>query len=308
MGIYVRLESPTRISPLASALARLHYSYEAAKYFYQGRIFLPENIRIWLKAPSESLGGTLEDSISITDLYGTVEALRQRFAKEFYYKELFSSIVIIDGKWEMNGEKFEGFVSANNEFSWRSAYYDVEIDLYAKGEIGDLVDVIWGKPELENLFPNFVNELIRVSRGQLAKPTQIYLSLGAPEYGEVDNLFAVRLQDRRTMIDFLYSKLRKSKEPWVKSRVAYIDRHFFVSSINEQKAVHTLFGQIIQESELVEKPRSSVVYVAKDRESFSKFYKKFKEMIFEPASKELPEATEIKKNMLKGLEKIETLG
>jgi len=308
MGIYIRLESPTRISSLARALARLHYSYEAARYFYQGRIFLPENIKIWLKAPSESLGGTLKDTIPITELYRAIEELRKQFAREFYYKELFSSIIIINGKWDINGEKFEGFVSANNEDSWRSAYYDVEIDAYARGEVEDLVDVLWGKQQLENLFPNFVSELRRVGRGQLAKPTEIYFSIGAPEYGEVDNLVALRVQDRRRIIDFLYSKLRKSKESWIKSKIAPIDRGFFVSSVNEQRAVQMMFGRITQESLLVEKAGSSVVYVAKERDSFGKFYKKFKEMIFEPVSRDLPEAKEIKKKMLKGLEKIETLG
>jgi hypothetical protein len=297
-----------RISPLARALERLHYTYEVAKYFYQGRIFLPQNITIWLKAPSESLGGTLKDTISITELYATIQALRERFAREFYSEEFFSSVVMVNGKWNLNGEKLEGFISANNDDTWRSVYYDIEIDVYARGHIKDIADVIWGKPNLENFFPNFVKELRRVGRGHLAKPREIYFSIGAPEYGEVDNLLALRLQDRRRMIDFLYSKIRKSKESWVKNKIAPIDRSFFVSSINEQRAVQRMFSQFAQESLLVEITGRSVVYVAKERDSFAKFYKRFKEKVFEPASRELPDAKEIKRNMLRGLEKIETLG
>ena len=64
-------------------------------------------------------------------------------------------------------------------------------------------------------------------------------------------------------------------------------------------AVQMMFGGIVDESLLIEKAGSSIVYVAKERDSFGQFYKKFKERVFEPASRELPEAKEIKKNMLK---------
>lgn len=308
MGIYVRLESPERISLVARALARLHYSYEAIRFFHKGHIFIPENVAIWLKAPSETLGGTLEKEIPLTDLYKSIDTLRRWFASEFYSRELFSSIVVFNGKWDLNGEKLEGFVSANNEYSWQRAYFDVEIDVYARGKIEDLVDAFWGKPELENLFPNFADELRRAGRGQLQKPTTMYFSTGAPEYGELDNLIALYIQDRRTFIDFLYSKLHKRKEDWVKDRIDPIDRSFFVRAVNEQKAVQTLFASIAKESLLSEQSGGSVIYLAKERDSFAKFYRDFKKRIFRPISQQLPEAKELKSKMLKAVEKIETLG
>lgn len=308
MGIYVKLESPQRVSPLAWALTRLHFSYETIKYFQEGHVFVPETVAIWLKASSETMGGKRIDEKPIKDIYETIETLRNRFVREFYPNELFSSVVVFNGKWNLDGEELDGFVSANNEPSWRSAYFDVEIDLYAKGEIEDLVDFLWRKPDLENVFANFTKHLKRTEKGQSAKPMIIYFSVGAPEYGEVDNLVALDLPDRRRFVDFLYAKLHKKKEAWVKDRIDPFDRTFFVSAVHEQRAVEEIFAKIGRECSLIEQPGGSVIYLAKERGAFAEFYKGFEKMVFKPISEQLPEAKEIKSKMVKGLEHIESFG
>jgi len=105
----------------------------------------------------------------------------------------------------------------------------------------------------------------------------------------------------------LYSKLRRDKARWIKNKVVPIDRHFFLSSIREQKIVQTTLKKILRESLVTEKVGRSVTYMAKDQESFLKVYQKFKEEVFKSAAEELPEADTLKKKIRKGLEKIETL-
>jgi hypothetical protein len=308
MGIYIKLESNVRISPLEKALARLHYCYEAIRYFEQPKFFQLQNAQIWLKAPSEPLGGILKDEIRIADAYRTIELLHARFAKSFYADELFSSIVVFNGLWDLNGLKFAGFVSCNNDFAWNQAYYDVEIDAYGRGKFEDLIDVFLDKGEISELAASFITTIRRAGQGQSAIPTQIYFSIGAPEYGEVENLVALYLQDRREMVRFLYSKLRRDRDEWIKDKVAPIDRVFFVGSIMEQKIVASIFKQVLEETELIEQVGKSVTYIAKTRDSFGKFYQKFKEEVFKPASQELPEADALKKTIKKGLERTSSLG
>lgn len=88
MGIYIKLASPTRISPMEWALARIDYCYGAIRYFYQGKIFLPKTIEVWLNAPNKTLGGTKERSIPVTHLYKDVEMLRAWIKKVFLPREI----------------------------------------------------------------------------------------------------------------------------------------------------------------------------------------------------------------------------
>jgi len=233
MGIYIHLLSSERMSPLAKALARVHYCYESIKYFYEGRFFIPDKIMIWMKAPSEALGGSLKRQVLIYDLHRDIKELQSYFEKRFYTEELFSSIVMVTGTWDLDGMKLAGFISCNNEYSWHRAYFDVEIDAYGKGEVEDIIDALWAKNMIETVAISFTKEMKLAGAKQLAKPREIYFSIGAPEYGEVENLIALHLQDWRDMIRFLYAKLRKEEELWIKNKVAPIDSGFYVSSIIE---------------------------------------------------------------------------
>jgi len=70
-----------------------------------------------------------------------------------------------------------------------------------------------------------------------------------------------------------------------------------------QLVVKNISKRIGKETLLTEKTGNSVTYIAKDKESFTQFYQKFKEEVFKSAVKELPEANELKSDIKKGLEK-----
>lgn len=306
MGIYVSLKTLERTSPLSLALARIDYCYESMRFFSRNKIFLPETAKIWLHAPTETLGGQLQHSIEIRDIYQSFEELRSWVKERFYQKELFYSMIVFEGVWDYEEFKLAGFFSVNNDFIWRKAYHDVEIDAYGRGQTEDLVDIFWKKHEIQTVSNAFFNELKNAAKGRKIKPKEIYFSIGSPEYGEVVNLIALHLEDWRDFLLFLYSKLRKDKAPWVKNRVSPMDKSFFLGALREQKITATLFKRI-QEAFLVETVGKSVTYVAKERESFNDFYQKFKEEVFKTASQELPEASTLKKIIKRGLEKTAVL-
>lgn len=264
---------------------------------------MPEKMKIWLNAPTEALGGILKKEIKINNLFEDFETLRSWLNEKFYQEEWFSSIIVFEGLWEYDGVKLSGFFSINNEYAWQQAYQDVEIDAYGRGEISDLIDVFWKKGEIEFFASSFFTELKSVQEDTMIKPSEMYFSIGAPEYGEMDNLRALHLKDWRDFVDFMYSKLRKDAENWVVEKVAPIDRHFFLGSIKEEKIAQTLFKKGLEKSLLIEKTGQSSTFIAKNQDSFTKFYHAFKEEVFKSAAQELPEAKMLKRNIREGLEK-----
>jgi hypothetical protein len=225
----------------------------------------------------------------------------------FYRDELFSSIIVFEGVWQFDSARFAGFFSANNDRAWRDAYYDVEIDAYGKGEYEDLVEYLWKNELIEHISPKFLGEVRREGRGKDAKPREIYFSIGAPEYGEISNLIALHLRDWRDLVNFLYSRLRKDKASWIKNKVVPIERNFFLSSLKEHKIVETAFRRLREEASLIEQVGKSVTYIAKERNSFNRFYQRFKEEVFKRATEELPEANTLKRQIKNGLERMKPL-
>ncbi len=308
MGIYIKLGSPLRVPSSDRALARLHYCYTAIKYFQQPSFFLPQNVQIWRKAPSETLGGTKVDEMPLSDVSYTFALLRKRFSKSYFSEELFSSIVVFNGVWNVDNTKLAGFISCNNNSVWKQAYHDIEIDAYGRGNIEDLMDVFLTNDEFVNIVQSFIGDISHAEVGQPMNPAIVYFSIGAPEFGEVEDLIAIHLRDWREMVKFLYAKLRRSKAPWIKEKVVPIDRGFYVSSLTEQEITESIFKQVREEAEIVEKIGNSITYIGKGKDSFKDFYGRFEERIFKPASQELPKGDALKKIMKKGLEGTSSLG
>jgi hypothetical protein len=303
LGIYVRLKPSRRLPPIDWALARINHCYEALKFFEKGKIFLPKTINVWLNAPIESLDGQLIKKIEVSNLYNDVEKLRSWVKENFYPEKLFSSIIVFDGIWDFDNIKLAGFFSANNEYMWRKAYHDVEIDAYGKGEIDDLMDVFQKNNQVEGLVDNLVTIFKQVEEKQPLSYREIYFSIGSAEYGQDVDMVALHLNDWRDFVGYLYSRLRKDKDDWINNKVSPIDRRFFLKSVRGEKVVRSISNKIGKETLLEEKKGKSVTYIAKDRKSFSKFYQKFKKEVFKSAVKELPEANKLKSDIKKGLEK-----
>jgi hypothetical protein len=303
LGIYVKLTAPRRVSPIDKALARINHCYGALRFFQQGSIFIPKTIKVWLNAPVKSLDGQLIKKIPVSNLYNDVESLRSWVKDNFYREKLFSSIVVFEGIWDFDNLKLAGFFSANNEYMWRKAYHDVEIDAYGKGDFDDLVEVFRKNNQVEALVKNLVSVFKNVEEKQPLTYREIYFSIGSAEYGQDVDMVALHLRDWGDFVGYLYSRLRKDKDEWIKQKVSPIDKSFFVKSIKEEKVVKTISSQIRKEALLVERVGNSVTYIAKDPKSFVQFYKKFKDEVFKNAVKELPEASKLKTDIRKGLER-----
>jgi hypothetical protein len=310
MGIYVRLRTqrgehiPFRDAPLI----RLHYATEIMRFFHEGLVFIPENIEEWYGFPSETLGGKRKQSIEITDPFRAIATLRKRLADRSYpLDELLSTVIVINGVWDLNGIKLAGFFSINNNSAWRRVYRDIEIDAYGRGDIEDLVDALWKRDDTSAIISSLVSKAKMTAKGQAVTPRDIFFTIGVPVKGEVENLMAVHFQDRRRLIDFLYSTLSELGEQEIKEKMPPLDRSFFLSAISEHDVVVRRLEKALKDTLIAEFSGDSVTYIAKERNSFTQLYKEFSETVFKPAMKELPRSKDVKQRIKNGLEKMRTL-
>ena len=117
MGIYVTLTSRSRehVPFRDFPLIRLHYATEILRFFYEGKIFIPQNIEIWNKIPVKGLGGTREQIIEVSDVFKDIATVRMRLSDRNYpLDQLMSTVIIINGHWDLNTTLIPGFFSLNN--------------------------------------------------------------------------------------------------------------------------------------------------------------------------------------------------
>lgn len=301
MGIYTKLSSSNQVNPLDKALARLHYCTEAIRQLQFSHYFTAKKYSVWLNAPSEALNGKKIREGEITNFWDTSETLRSWVKERFYEEGLVASIILFEGEWNINDVTLNGFFSCNNYAFWNRVYLDVEIDAYSCGSYGDLIDVFLAQKSVSEFAKLFVSNMHSASMNQGIKPRFIYFSRGVPEYGEVEDLVALYLKDRRDMTTFLYTKLRKGKEAWVKNQLIPIDKVFYLKTLSDIEALEACFNEVIEKTSMLEKHGDSITYIANDTESFTKFYKVFRDTVFRPATKRLPHAEYLKAKMEDGL-------
>lgn len=310
MGIYVGLKKPkgTPVTLRDRPLIRIHYASEIIRYFYKGRIFIPESIEVWQGFPSETLGGERkEEPRKISDPFREIALLRGRFARTYRLDQLLSTVVKFNGVWDLNGIKLAGFLSINNNPAWRGVYRDIELDAYGRGDIEDLVDALWKRGDTKEIVSSFI-KTIKLSQKAQLRPHEIFFSVGVPVKGETENLVAFNLPSRRNLISFLYSTLGKQGEQEIKDKMRPLDREFFVSAISDHDIAKRRMRKALEETFIDEDMGDSVTYFAKERNSFTRLYEQFYEAVFKPAMKNLPKTKDVRKAITVGLERIGTLG
>jgi hypothetical protein len=302
MGIYTKLGASYQVNPLDKALARLHYCIEAIRQLQNDHLFTAKKMSIWLNGPSEALHGKKIHEEEITNFGDTSEKLKERVKAKFYEEGLVASIILFEGEWSINDTILSGFFSCNNYAFWNRVYLDIEIDAYSCGDYGDLMDVFLAHKGVSEFAKYFVSNMHTAAQKHGVTPRFIYFSRGVPEYGEVEDLIALYLRDRRDMTTFLYTKLRKSKESWVTNQIAPMDKTFYLKTLSNIEALEQCFNEVVAKTNMLEKVGNSVTYIAEDTDSFSKFFKVFKDTIFRPSAKQLPHAEYLRAKMEDGLE------
>jgi hypothetical protein len=310
MGVYVSLRNQRgEYIPFKDAsLIRLHYAAEIIRYFYEGRVFVPESIQVWMGFPSKTLGGQKKVDREVSEPFKDIALIRQELISGSYsFEQLLSTVIVISGSWDLAGNKLAGFISVNNNPAWRRVYRDIEIDAHGSGDIEDLVDMLWKSENREGIISDFIKKIKASEKEQKLVPYEIFFSIGAPVKGEVESLMAVHFNQRKALIDFLYSTASEKGDPDVRDKMPPLARDFFIGSIADQEIVNERLERTLQEAFIKEYVGNSVTYIAKERESFTKLYERFYKAVFKPAMSELPRSEEVKLRIKKGLEGTKSL-
>jgi hypothetical protein len=309
MGIYLTLsqQGEGKVPMREVVLSRLHYTVQAIRFFYQGRVFVPYEILVWKGRPSEALGGEQIEKITVNDFDKDISALVAKMSEQklFPLEQLLATIIQINGTWNIDDTQLDGFFSANNSASWRSVYHDLEIDAFGKGEIEDLTDVFWKDKDLQGVIKRFIDSVDNARVGQKVMPREIFFSVGVPAKGEVGNLRALHCSQRRYLIDFMYSTLSENNVTDIHDKLGPLNKKFFIGAIANEKIVNDRLINALNETLITETVGNSVTYLAKDKDSFTKLYNKLFEDVFKPAFKNLPNANEVKEKIVTGLSKME---
>jgi hypothetical protein len=311
MGIYITLKRPEATTFRDVALNRLHYATEIALFFVNGHVFQPQEISVWHNRPSEALGGErLFPEVKVSEFFRDMAKLKQQFSdsKFFPFELLVSTVVRIEGYWDLNGNRLSGFFSINNSPSWREVYRDIEIDAYGKGETKDLVDTIWKRDDAKGIFKEIIRTLDNAAKGQSVIPHEVFCTVGIPEKGEVKNIRGIHCSSRRYLYDFFYSALSEQGEADIREKLGPLRQSFFIGTLADNKIVAQRFEEALRETVIEEEIGQSVTYFAKESKSFEQLYQKVYENVFKPAFKRLPKANDVRQNIAAGLEHTPPLG
>jgi hypothetical protein len=184
---------------------------------------------------------------------------------------------------------------------WRTIYKDLEIDAFGHGDAKDLVDILWKRDDRRSIVGNFIKNLNSMGKGLKATPNMIYFSVGVPAKGDITNLLGVHLNDRRALIDFLYSTLSERADAEAKDAMLPIKRAYFVGVMDKEQDVQNALTTAMNEAGVKQDKGGSYTFLADDRRGFEKLYEIFEERVFKPVLRELPKTQEVESRIKKGL-------
>jgi hypothetical protein len=187
--------------------------------FYNG-YFEPSRIEVWRDAPTEALGGKLQNKIVCRDKSNVPEVLNQAWAgvrKDFGILE--SMILLIRGLWNVDGLKAAGYICVNNEVSSIETYGDIEVGAYPRGQIADVIDLFWvDSAKRQALVSNFISRFSKfedeshsiryIVFGTGAPLTQLVTEWSASYHRRPSQFLVKVLSTMREIVSDFYSYIR----------------------------------------------------------------------------------------------------
>lgn len=291
MGIYLTLNF-TKVAPYERTRVRFNYGWKVLKYFVE-RGFSPTSTEIWNHANSVSLGGINRRTIECSKNM-TIGDIAQKTADEFRnlpFEQQLSSIIIVNGQWDLENRQLICYLSINHDFFWRRLYKDIEFDAYASGDVEDIAELIWRKENLRlQLGRNFVNEITgREEKG--AKIESIYFAVGVPSVSNASTLRLAYVQGATDLIEsILYTFLKISNEE-IRDHSKGTKGDFLISRLMRKEYILKKVHEMERSAGIIEEYAGSRLFIGKDQKSFEKFVNDFGKEVLEPVLRQLP-ATE----------------
>lgn len=286
MGLLVELERRGYyISREEETQARIKVGLETLKYYLHSH-FNPEGISFWQYAPMETFDGKFISSqdVSPTITVSGIAELIISFTKK-YSALLPTSIIRIEGDWEIDGVKSKGYFSINNNQPWRLAYGDVEADASHQA----LVDLFWKDRELKKVLVDRFMEYLLKETKPLQETTAIKwlcFSSGAPSRENITNLEAAYY---RREASFLMDNFRTFVElnDWSKDYVTPYRLNHVSDIVFEDEEFKKNYEDRINRFKITRHYGNSLFFIAEKIGTFKELHEKLANDYIEPVIRSL---------------------
>ena len=263
---------------------RIDIALDALQYIMRGEVFSPSRVVAWENAPMEELGGSKvgEEALTIetigaardirTAIVRLASLIKARSATSYGH-----SVFRIQGLWNINGTKTDGFLSINNDGHWQSAYGDIDIDGYPTGKYEDFLDIFWDNADIrnemiDNFFEKFVKDFSTKEKYQRLFEIQwICFATGVPSQYEMPDVKAAYYDGVRSFVDGMFlSFIERNGQLAQKS----LSRKFLVRThLKSKKFQEQVAAMMVRTN--VDRRKGSLKLVGKDKDSFAKLYDLF---------------------------------
>ncbi|HJW97907.1 MAG TPA: hypothetical protein VJ529_02175 [Candidatus Bathyarchaeia archaeon] len=279
---------------------RLKACHVAMNFFKDGLFFLRE-VQIWLDAPSTALGGIEIGSFSAQDVGEAVNFAQNR-VRALPVQDVARTIVVFRGLWSIAEVSLAGYFSVQNDRNRLNVYGDIEISAYPQGEIRDIVDALWRLDNVNALVNQFVTSFQMGIKNLHFRLSRAVFCHGLWSRNDPSNIMAIYLTgSRRNLLGLFYDALKRQECPGIIEKTGPLDTKFFLNTLSEESLVDSRIDSRLEESLVTEIPVQSLLYIAREPDSFGKLFQELTVTVLKPALSKLPESSEVKKKISEGL-------
>lgn len=308
MGIYISLNPRQFANPRSQIKGRIAFGMNALKNLESA--FFPSALSIWKNSAFHIKDESLEirprielpQPVSYMDIWERLE----NFSSEATLEDQISSVIKIEGKWDLHSKELLGYVSINNNPVWRRTYADIEIEGYPKGEVNDIVDLFWTNNTLRNaLVTRFMKEMSSL-RDAGMELTGIVYSVGVPSGAQdIASTRASYYHTRRAFVKDLLTtylaEMKENKNKSILSRMKPYNVDFLITRLMSDDNFNQDLSEIENEAGLIEVEAHSIAFVGEDKDSIQKTYKLLSRKVFDAMASALPRDKEINDRIAEAL-------
>lgn len=298
MGALIRLVRKSYTNQPREIEARIDTGMLAIQEYLRG-FFEPTELEIWQNAPMEELDGKLAHRVPLN--VGDPRDLRRVIFSTVNndFSTLYQSIIRINGIWKIDDAKRKGFFSINNAFTWRSAYGDVDFDIYPDGKAGlptdqenndPLVLLLWQdkatRTQLVNrFFDNFLNNYIYTYNLKAAMQLSwICFGTGVPSRNDVRTIKAAYYGSQRSFIKDSFATYHELYPDAQKA----LDVDYIVRKAYEETAFKDDIVKLLKNFRISRVDKHSVLLIGEELDSFKNLYDKLEGEYLKPVHDKLP--------------------
>jgi hypothetical protein len=312
MGLTITLENvkgaEREFIPLSDRVkSKVSLATQVARFY--GDHFKVERAELWKYATLKELEGIPLGGLEIPDKYVTREneaELSQKM-QGLAVVDLFFSIIRFVGKWEGEGAEYEAYVSMSNAPNWSRVYGDVEVNVFPKGNVRDIVDIFYAdKTTKRHLVDSFLDSFSGFNDG-IFKVKGIYFALGVPSAEDFDLWRSAFVSSETRLLEDAITALKATGDEEIRKWLAPYSVPFLVRNLREIPRFETELHGFFDEHGIVEKETGSISYIGEDPESFKKFFADLSDKVLKPVIHSLPPDSDIASRIRKTIEKQSTL-